>query len=54
MPLEFDDRGLLPDGIHDATMGEIDKCFARFQRSDHRIQLFEHLKRYVREIKAAK
>ena len=52
-PLEFDDRRLLPEGIRDATMDEIDKHFARFQRSDRRIRLFEHLKRYVREVQTA-
>src|SRR5688500_3648556 len=53
MPLVFDDRGLLPEGIHDTTMGEIDAYFAKFQRSDRRIKLFEQLKRYVHEIQAA-
>ena len=52
-PLEFDGRRLLPEGIHHATMVEIDKHFATFQRSDRRIRLFEHLKRYVREIQTA-
>jgi len=50
MPLTFDDRGLLPPGIHDATFAEIEAKFARFQKSDHRIKLFEKLKAYLTEL----
>jgi hypothetical protein len=52
MPLTFDDRGLLPPGIHDATLDEIDKHFGRFQKSDRRISLFMKLKAYIREVKS--
>ena len=50
MPLPFDDRGLLPPGIHDATLAEIETSFARFQRTDRRIKLFEKLKVYLTEL----
>jgi hypothetical protein len=50
MPLTFDERGLLPAGVHDATLAEIEAAFARFQRSDRRIQLFEKLKAYLTEL----
>ena len=47
MPLVFDDRGLLPPGIHDATFAEVEEAFARFQRSDRRMNLFGKLKEYL-------
>jgi hypothetical protein len=50
MPLTYDDRGLLPPGIHDATLTEIEASFARFQKSDRRITLFEKLKAYLAEL----
>jgi hypothetical protein len=50
MPLTFDHRGLLPPGIHDATLAEIEASFARFQKSDCRIKLFEKLKAYLTEL----
>jgi hypothetical protein len=50
MSLTFDHRGLLPPGIHDATLADIDASFARFQKSDRRIKLFEKLKAYLLEL----
>ena len=41
--------GVLPEGIHDCTMEEVDERFGRFQRSDQRIRLTEKLRRYVEE-----
>ena len=51
MPLILDERGLLPPGIHDATMAEIEEKFARFQKTERRITLFAKLKAYVKEVK---
>jgi hypothetical protein len=51
MPLKFDDRGLLPIGIHDATIAEIEQAFARFQKTDRRITLFAKLTAYLKEVK---
>jgi hypothetical protein len=45
--LLFDDRHLLPPGVHEATLAEIETHFARFQRSGRRITLFGHLKAYL-------
>ena len=51
MPLIFDDRGLLPPGIRDATLAEIEASFARFQKTDRRIKLFEKLKACLTELR---
>lgn len=50
MALEFDDRGLLPAGVHEATLEEIEEHFARFQRSDRRIKLTAKLRAYLAEV----
>ncbi|MBO0698100.1 MAG: hypothetical protein J2P46_06885 [Zavarzinella sp.] len=50
MPLTFDDRGLLPPGVHDATLAEVEASFARFQKTDRRLKLFEKLKAYLTEL----
>ena len=50
MPLTFDARGLLPPGVHDATLAEVEAAFARFQKSDRRIKLFEKLNAYLTEL----
>jgi hypothetical protein len=44
MPLTFDERRLLPPGIHDATLEEIERHFAL---SGRRRALFEKLKEYL-------
>jgi hypothetical protein len=46
------DEGYLPAGVHDCTMDEVDERFARFQRTDRRIRLFEKLVRYVKEVRS--
>ena len=53
MPFFFDNRQLLPTGVHDATLDEVDQCFARFQKSDRRIRLFERLRSFLKEVKSA-
>jgi hypothetical protein len=50
MPLNFDARGLLPPGVHDATLDEVRDHFARFQRSDRRVTLFDKLRGYLAEL----
>jgi uncharacterized protein DUF6932 len=52
MPLVFDERGLLPPGIHDATLDEIDRHFGRFQKTDRRTTFIGKLKAYVKEVKS--
>ncbi len=51
MPLDFDERGLLLPGVHDATLEELDEHFGRFQRTDQRITLFKKLKAYLTDLK---
>jgi hypothetical protein len=48
MPLTFDDRRLLPPGIHDATLEEIEQEFAL---SNRRRMLFGNLTEYVRGVR---
>ena len=53
MPLEFDERGLLPCGVHDATLEEVEEYFGRFQRTDQRIALCKKLKAYISALKSS-
>jgi Family of unknown function (DUF6932) len=53
MPLALDDRKLLPPGVHDATLKEVDELFARFQKSDRRLKLFKKLQDYLTALKKA-
>jgi hypothetical protein len=53
MPLQLDERGVLPDGIHDATLEEIESLFGGFQHSDRRHRLFLKLKQYVGALRSA-
>jgi hypothetical protein len=53
MPLVLDANGMLPMGVHDASMEEVEEQFARFQRSDRRMKLFAGLRAYAQEIKRA-
>ncbi len=53
MALVFDERGLLPPGVHDATMEEVGRYLARFQRSDRRLKLMAKLRHYLAEVKKA-
>ena len=53
MPLDFDERGLLPPGVHDATIEELDDHFGRFQRTDQRITLCKKLKAYITALKTS-
>lgn len=41
--------GLLPDGIHDATLADVVTQFGQFQRSDRRQALVRSLREFVRE-----
>jgi hypothetical protein len=47
MPIPaLNEHGLLPPGIHDCTLAEIEERFGQFHRSDRRCRLFERLKRF--------
>jgi hypothetical protein len=47
----LDDRKLLPPGVHDATLEEVEEYFGRFQRTDRRLILFQNLKAFLAELK---
>jgi hypothetical protein len=54
MPIpDFDEHGLLPEGLHDCTLQEVRQRFARFQRSDRRPRLFARLEQFMAEVKAS-
>ena len=45
--------GVLPPGIHDCTMEELQQAFGQFRRSDRRPQLTEKLRRFVEDAQQA-
>jgi hypothetical protein len=47
---DFDARGLLPEGIHDASLEEIKERFGRFQSNDQRQRLVKHLEQSLDEL----
>jgi uncharacterized protein DUF6932 len=51
--LTLDDRKMLPPGVHDATLKEVEDLFGRFQRSDRRPRLFRKLRDYFDELEKA-
>src|SRR6266545_4491026 len=42
----FNEHGLLPEGIHDCTLAEIETRFGGFQGSDRRPQLWARFKEF--------
>jgi hypothetical protein len=48
----FDHDGLLPDGVHDATLDEVGDRFGRFQETDRRAGLFASLRGFVSDLSA--
>jgi len=54
MPIpEFDENGLLPFGIHQCTLEDLDARFGRFQSSDRRSALMEKFRAFVAELRSA-
>ena len=54
MPIpEFNEHGLLPEGIHDCTVEELENRFGNFQGSDRRPQLWAKFRDFIREAKAS-
>jgi hypothetical protein len=45
-----DEHGLLPPGVHDASLEDIERRFGSFQRSDRRCRLFAKLESYAEEV----
>ncbi len=48
---QFNEHGLLPEGVHDCTMAELAARVGNFQSSDRRPQLFARLERFVAELR---
>jgi len=53
MPLELNEKSVLPDGIHDASLAEVGERFGQFRRSDRRSRLFQKLEEYIQELRKA-
>jgi predicted nucleotidyltransferase len=54
MPIpELNENGLLPEGVHEASMDEMREAFGRFQRSDRRPSLFAKLAQFMAEVRSA-
>lgn len=54
MPIPaLDQRGFLPEGVHDCTLAEVKTRFGSFQKSDRRPQLFARLEAFLAEARAA-
>jgi hypothetical protein len=51
--LVLDERKLLPPGVHDASLPEVEKLFGRFERSDRRTTLFRKLRDYLKKLNCA-
>jgi hypothetical protein len=50
MPIpDLDNHGLLPVGVHDCSLGELQSRFGSFQESDRRPKLFAKLKALLAE-----
>jgi hypothetical protein len=54
MPIpDLDENGLLPFGIHQCTLDEIEARFGRFQSTDRRPVLMRRLRSFVTELQTA-
>jgi len=52
MPIpQLDDRGVLPEGLHDATVEEIERRFGTFNGSDMRVHLFQRLVAFLQVVR---
>lgn len=47
MPIPDFIENVLPQGVHECTVAEVEERFGRFQRSDRRFELTDRLKRYL-------
>lgn len=51
---EFIGPGVLPPGIHSATLEEIEARYGKFQRSDRRARLLATVREFVQEVRACR
>jgi hypothetical protein len=49
----FTEHHLLPEGVHDCTLAEVEAAFGEFQRSQRRMHLLARLRDYVEEVTRA-
>jgi hypothetical protein len=55
MPIPaFTDEGLLPEGVHDGSLAELQEPFGQFQGTDIRRRLFERLEKFVNQAAATR
>lgn len=54
MNLTLNEKGVLDEGVHDATLEEVRELFGKFQSSDRRCNLYNSLEKYVGELRRAK
>lgn len=50
---ESNEHGLLPEGIHDCTVEELQARFGRFRSSDRRPRLCQRLLQFIEELRRA-
>ena len=53
MALLFTEKSILPDGIHDASLEEVEQLFGTFQKTSKRCSLFKKLAEYIAEVRKA-
>lgn len=53
MVLALTEKSTLPDGIHDASLDEIEQLFGSFQRTSKRCSLFKKLAEFIDEVRKA-
>ena len=51
---EFNEHGLLPEGIHDCSLEELGVRFGAFQASDQRPRLWQCLQQFVDELRRSR
>jgi hypothetical protein len=48
--IKLDDRGHLPEGVHELSLEAIEELFGKHQRTNKRCKLLENLRKYVKEV----
>ncbi|MBI1924574.1 hypothetical protein HYR99_10015 [Candidatus Poribacteria bacterium] len=55
MPIpNFDEKGLLPPGVHDCSLEEIMERFGTFQVTDCRVGLYAQLQAFLEEVRSTR
>jgi len=53
MPLELTEQGILPDGVHSATLEDLKGLFGTFQTTDRRTRLYGKIEEYITKLQDA-